>query len=100
MFGLVVEGQVPHPVTKNVTGAEQPGELGPRGTQGPSTSLGMTGFETRAGVPALQVDLGGSGPTRAADAGRGAGALDALLGWELLRCEVQEQSAAFAGAGE
>jgi hypothetical protein len=25
--------------------------------------------------------LGGSGPTRAADAGRGAGALDALLGW-------------------
>src|SRR5579863_8547454 len=47
----------------------------------------------------LSVDSIG-GPTRAANAGRGAGALDALLGWKLLCGEVSEQSATYAGAGE
>jgi hypothetical protein len=35
-------------------------------------------------------DLGGSGPTRSADAGWGAGAFDALRGWEFLCGEVSE----------
>jgi len=36
------------------------------------------------------IDIGGSGPTRTADAGRGARALDALLGRKLLCREVPE----------
>lgn len=40
---------------------------------------------------ALVVDtIGGCGPTREADAGRGAGAPDALLGWEFLCREVSK----------
>jgi hypothetical protein len=42
---------------------------------------------TRASAPAPDL-LGGSGPTRQKDAGRGAGAPDALLGRELLCGEV------------
>jgi hypothetical protein len=34
--------------------------------------------------------IGGSGPTREEDAGRGAGTLDALLGWTFLCGEVSE----------
>jgi len=49
---------------------------------------------TRTGHPtvprALLNDSGGGGPTREEDAGRGAGASDALRGRPLLRCEVPE----------
>ena len=44
---------------------------------------------SRARAPAPH-ELGGSGPTRAKDAGRGARAFDALLGWKLLCGEVPE----------
>src|ERR1017187_7662639 len=48
------------------------------------------------GIPL--VDYGGT--TRTADAGRSAEPHDALRRWALLRGEVSEQSAAYAGAGE
>ena len=61
---------------------------------------GFRGQGARATRSAIWLDFGRSGPTRSQDAGRGAGAFDALLGWKLLCGEVPEQSAAFAGADE
>src|SRR5438045_4061977 len=74
-----------------------------RTCEAPVTRMWMEKRARRGGCPyvnSLNVSGGRGGTTRKKDEGRGARAPDALLGWEFLCCEVQEQSATSAGAGE
>lgn len=91
MFGFVVGGSKPFTTegTEEHRGSSTSALLAQGHARNGYGTARPCWTDSRGGCRYMNLN-GGSGPTRAADAGRGAGALDALLGWKFLCGEVPE----------